>query len=220
MKRSLDDFFNKPKPEKKQKIDTGTEVTSHSTHSKYPFPIADLPFDLSQGLTGRSPKEIKNDEYGLDLLYYEPFITAPESQLFFEHLLTSLPFYHVKYSARGMQINTPRYTTVFGIDETADFGPDDQIFSKSKTIIPYSKFPRPPRPIPKALKDLKFLVESATGETFNFCLVNLYKDGKHSISYHSDDEKFLGPDPTIASLSFGATRDFLMKPKVSNDPKG
>jgi hypothetical protein len=43
--------------------------------------------------------------------------------------------------------------------------------------------------------------------------VNYYADGKDSISYHSDDERFLGPEPAIASFSFGAKRDFLMKHK-------
>jgi alkylated DNA repair dioxygenase AlkB len=43
--------------------------------------------------------------------------------------------------------------------------------------------------------------------------VNYYASGSDSISYHSDDERFLGPDPAIASFSLGARRDFLMKHK-------
>jgi hypothetical protein len=43
--------------------------------------------------------------------------------------------------------------------------------------------------------------------------VNYYADGQDSISYHSDDERFLGADPAIASFSLGAKRDFLMKHK-------
>lgn len=52
-----------------------------------------------------------------------------------------------------------------------------------------------------------------TCSTYNFCLVNYYATGADSISYHSDDERFLGPNPSIASLSLGAKRDFLMKHK-------
>lgn len=44
-------------------------------------------------------------------------------------------------------------------------------------------------------------------------LVNYYASGDDSISYHSDDERFLGPLPNIASLTLGARRDFLMKHK-------
>jgi len=44
-------------------------------------------------------------------------------------------------------------------------------------------------------------------------LVNYYANGADSISYHSDDERFLGPLPAIASFSLGSRRDFLMKHK-------
>jgi alkylated DNA repair dioxygenase AlkB len=70
-----------------------------------------------------------------------------------------------------------------------------------------------PRPIPKCLDELRISTEAATGCHFNFCLVNYYASGSDSISYHSDDERFLGPNPAIASFSLGAKRDFLMKHK-------
>ncbi|OXN15733.1 hypothetical protein CDV57_09413, partial [Aspergillus fumigatus] len=59
-------------------------------------------------------------------------------------------------------------------------------------------------------------IEAAThGAVYNFCLVNYYASGDDSIAYHSDDERFLGPNPCIASLSLGAKRDFLMKHKTA-----
>jgi alkylated DNA repair dioxygenase AlkB len=70
-----------------------------------------------------------------------------------------------------------------------------------------------PRPIPKCLDDMRISTEAATGCKFNFCLVNYYASGSDSISYHSDDERFLGPEPAIASFSLGSKRDFLMKHK-------
>lgn len=78
-----------------------------------------------------------------------------------------------------------------------------------------SKYDRPPRPIPRALDELRRAVEHATGTpvSFTHVLCNYYADGQDSISYHSDDERFLGARPTIASLSLGASRDFLMKHK-------
>lgn len=54
-------------------------------------------------------------------------------------------------------------------------------------------------------------MEEVTGETYNFTLVNYYADGNDSISYHSDSESFLGPDPCIASLSLGSSRDFMLR---------
>lgn len=76
----------------------------------------------------------------------------------------------------------------------------------------------PPRPIPRCLDQLRQSTEAATGCKFNFCLVNYYASGTDSISFHSDDERFLGPNPAIASFSLGARRDFLMKHKPPPPP--
>ena len=51
-------------------------------------------------------------------------------------------------------------------------------------------------------------------ESLNSVLLNLYRDGKDSVSWHSDDEKELGSFPTIVSLTFGATRTFKLRHKL------
>lgn len=53
-------------------------------------------------------------------------------------------------------------------------------------------YDKPPRRIPDTLQRLLNAVSEATGIGYNFVLMNFYQDGTHSISYHSDDEKFLG----------------------------
>ena len=45
----------------------------------------------------------------------------------------------------------------------------------------------------------------------NSVLVNYYRDGKDSMGWHSDDEKELGINPIIASISLGSSRKFKMK---------
>lgn len=55
---------------------------------------------------------------------------------------------------------------------------------------------------------------------FNHVLVNLYRDGSDSMGLHSDDEKELGANPWIASLSFGAARCFQIAPKRRHRQKG
>ena len=110
---------------------------------------------------------------------------------------------------------TWRWTTVYGLDETSRFDVEGNVID-AKTEKPTSEklYQRyPPRPIPQCLDELRKSTEAATGCTFNFCLVNYYASGSDSISYHSDDERFLGTDPAIASFSLGARRDFLMKHK-------
>jgi alkylated DNA repair dioxygenase AlkB len=65
----------------------------------------------------------------------------------------------------------------------------------------------------KELSDLKQIVEDLAGTKFNSCLLNLYHNGNEGVAWHSDDEKSLGKNTTIASLSFGAERKFSFKHK-------
>ncbi len=52
---------------------------------------------------------------------------------------------------------------------------------------------------------------------FNSCLLNYYPSGADGMGYHADDEKELGYQPIIASLSLGATRKFVLKHKKTQD---
>lgn len=74
-----------------------------------------------------------------------------------------------------------------------------------------------PRPAPPALAELWERVSDAAGCPFNHVLANRYRDGQDSMGMHSDDERELGPDPTVASLSLGARRRFVMKQKKGTD---
>jgi len=65
----------------------------------------------------------------------------------------------------------------------------------------------------KELLELKRLVEQITGARFNSCLPNLYHDGNEGLGWHSDDERSIGKNTPIASLSFGAERKFSFKHK-------
>lgn len=78
----------------------------------------------------------------------------------------------------------------------------------------YSGLKLKPRPFDKNLEALKTRIEEATGYNFNSCLANLYRDGKDSMGWHADDEKELGKNSVIASLSLGAVRNFQMKHKT------
>lgn len=75
----------------------------------------------------------------------------------------------------------------------------------------YSGLRNDPRPMPAAVQDIRRRLEQETGARFNSCLANLYRDGRDSMGYHSDDEPELGPRPTIASVSLGACRRFLIR---------
>lgn len=218
---------------------TGSKSDTATAHAGYAFPILDLPSSISgqleELLLSASGKSINNQPH-LDLLYFEPLIPRPTADELFKFLRSSLPFYRVKYTinryGKSFDINTPRYTTVYGLDETSRFessistsseSPQTKLLTtrivesatQSKEVPPgkYSSCIVPPRPVPPCLEMLKNLTEALTNDTYNIVLVNYYSSGQDSISYHSDDERFLGDKPTIASFSLGARRDFLMKHK-------
>lgn len=193
------------------------EVTNHQT---YPFAIPHLPPELSEALNFAPQAEgrLMRDQPDLDLLYFQPYIPKEVHRELFEFLRRELFFYRVKYMIkRGSVetlINTPRFTSVFGLDETSYLDTNGSIIdASSKKSVSRDAYRCKPRPIPQCLDFLRTLTENATGCKFNFALVNYYASGNDSISYHSDDERFLGVDPAIASFSLGATRDFLMKHK-------
>lgn len=54
-------------------------------------------------------------------------------------------------------------------------------------------------------------LRSILGGSFNSCLCNLYRDGRDSIGLHADDEPELGARPTIASVSLGSARKFVLR---------
>ena len=236
-KRSLENFFTptsqkklrltaEPPPSKVNLVDvSSTQVSSHPT---YPFPVPHFPLHIIEHLNEvpHSPGKEINDQPDLDLLYFQPYIPPTIERELFEFLRSTLFFYRVQYTIKRYgtetHINTPRFTTVFGVDTSSAFTPDGALIDSqtSKSISADRYKTCTPRPLPHCLDHLRHLTEIFTGATYNFCLVNYYANGADSISYHSDDERFLGPNPSIASFSLGAIRDFCMKHKPITPKEG
>src|SRR5215470_13515162 len=70
-----------------------------------------------------------------------------------------------------------------------------------------------PRPFTPTLDRLLARVQERSGSPFNHVLANRYRDGRDSIGLHADDEPELGDDPVVATVSVGATRRFVLKPR-------
>lgn len=66
---------------------------------------------------------------------------------------------------------------------------------------------------------IKAKLQEIAGVEFNSCLLNLYRDGSDHMGWHSDNEKLYGDDPTIGSVSFGATRRFLLRQNSDHSNK-
>ncbi len=79
----------------------------------------------------------------------------------------------------------------------------------------YSGIVNEPAPWTETLAKLRERLRHELGVDFNSCLANLYRDGTDSVGYHSDDEPELGPRPTIASISLGDRRRFMLRHRTT-----
>jgi len=89
-------------------------------------------------------------------------------------------------------------------------------FAESGQPYRWSGIDMHPEPFPVPLQVILRRLEADSGVKFNTALGNLYRTGSDAVSWHSDDETDLGPDPVIASLSLGATRRFLLRQKADH----
>jgi alkylated DNA repair dioxygenase AlkB len=86
-------------------------------------------------------------------------------------------------------------------------------YGDSEYLYTYSNTTKRALAWTKEISELKQIAEEHAGIKFNSCLLNLYHNGNEGMGWHSDDEKPLGKNNTIASLSFGAERKFSFKHK-------
>jgi alkylated DNA repair dioxygenase AlkB len=77
----------------------------------------------------------------------------------------------------------------------------------------YSGILHPARPLPREIDTLRARIEATAGEPFNTVLMNLYRSGTDSVSWHSDDDYPHGGHPAVASLSLGGARRFRIAHK-------
>ena len=140
---------------------------------------------------------IKADNLSVE--YIENFFDFDQSQLYMKHLTNDIKWKREKIRMWGREIVTKKRIAWY-----ADEG-------KSYT---YSGSTFHPDQWNELLLEIKKYVEQYIKFQFNSVLLNEYPNGKVGMGWHSDDERELGIDPIIASLSFGANRDFIFKHKT------
>lgn len=86
-----------------------------------------------------------------------------------------------------------------------------QWFGDPGQVYVWSGIEMQPLPWHPLVQFVRQAVQEATGREFNSVLLNYYRDGNDTVSWHADDEKGLGLQPLIASVSLGAERDFVMR---------
>jgi alkylated DNA repair dioxygenase AlkB len=130
--------------------------------------------------------------------YYGQVINTSDSIYFYDTLLRGIPWKNDEAVIFGKHIITARKVAWYG---------------DSNFLYAYSGTSKQALVWTTELVALKAIVEKHTGSRFNSCLLNLYHDGNEGMAWHSDDEKSLGKDSTIASVSLGAEREFRLKHK-------
>lgn len=139
-----------------------------------------------------------------EILVHFNFFREDKSNSIFTDLYKNILWKQEETLLYGKKVVLPRLTAWYG--------------DPGKTYT-YSKIKMRPNPWTPTLKYIKDQIEGICDEEFNSVLLNLYRDGSDSIAWHSDNEKELGENPTIASLSFGETRLFMLRHKFNKELK-
>jgi alkylated DNA repair dioxygenase AlkB len=130
--------------------------------------------------------------------YYGKILNSKSASQIFDLLMKNILWKNDEVNIFGKHIITKR--------KAAWYGDCDYLYTYSNTTkqaIPWTE----------ELSWLRQIIGELIGTKFNSCLLNLYHNGNEGMGWHSDDEKSLGKNNTIASLSLGAERKFLFKHK-------
>lgn len=149
-------------------------------------------------------KTILYDLPDADITLFDSFFTNQESKNLHQKLIDNIQWRQDKIKIFGKLIDQPRLTAFYG-DGTKDYS--------------YSGIVMKPNDWNDDLLFIKNRVEEVAKITFSSVLLNYYRDGKDSMGWHSDDEKELGQNPVIGSVSFGESRVFQMRHKFKKDIK-
>ena len=140
--------------------------------------------------------------YDGEVYYSDSVVDYSEANSLFIQLLNTISWECDELFIYGKQVVTKRKVAWYG-----DKGCRYSYSNSTKTPLAWTH----------QLLHLKAIVEAHTQCSFNSCLLNLYHNGDEGMAWHSDDEKELGNQPIIASLSLGAERKFVFKHKQSKE---
>ncbi|MDA9551984.1 alpha-ketoglutarate-dependent dioxygenase AlkB [Flavobacteriaceae bacterium] len=139
-----------------------------------------------------------------EVFYYPNYFTKNESMSLFQILTTETLWQQDDIKVFGKTYKQPRLTSLYG---------------SNKRPYSYSNITMHPHKFSSTLLKIKSKIEDTTNEIFTTCLLNQYRDGQDSNGWHADDEKELGQNPVIASVSFGASRMFHLKHRYDKSHK-
>lgn len=130
------------------------------------------------------------------LIYYPQFFNIEKANHYFQLLLNNSKWQQDDIKVYGKTYPQPRLTALYG---------------DSGKPYSYSNITMYPEVFTPQLSKIKEAIELESQHQFNTVLLNLYRNGQDSNGWHADNEKELGKNPIIASVSFGASRPFHFK---------
>ena len=131
-----------------------------------------------------------------ELIYIPNFYAQQKADSYLEYFKNIMPWQQDDIKIFGKTYPQPRLTALFATNEKP---------------YRYSNITMIPKPFTSELQQIKTEVDKISQHEFTTVLLNLYRNGNDSNGWHADNEKALGLNPIIASLSFGATRAFHFK---------
>ncbi len=135
-------------------------------------------------------------------VYYGTILNGDQISVHFDALLKTIDWQHEVIVMFGKELTTKRKVAFYG-DDCIEY----TYSKKTKKGLQWNH----------TLLAIKALIETYTNTTYNACLLNLYHDGNEGMGWHSDDEKEILPNSSIASLSLGAARKFSFKHKSTKE---
>jgi len=145
-----------------------------------------------------SSKEIVLTLPDADIKYYPNIFSQTEAQTFYNSILNETNWQQDDITVFGKTYAQPRLTA---------------LFANNRLPYTYSNITMHPEQFTDTLLQIKSKIELKTEVKFTTCLANLYRDGNDSNGWHADNEKELGKNPIIASVTLGAARNFNLKHK-------
>jgi alkylated DNA repair dioxygenase AlkB len=136
--------------------------------------------------------------------YYPNFLSKEKADEFFKVLNENTPWQQDKITVYGKNHQQPRLTALYG--------------NEGKPYK-YSNIIMNPHPWNATLLHLKELIEEKANNKFTTVLLNLYRNERDSNGWHADNEKELGRNPIIASISLGEERTFQLKHNTIKEAK-
>jgi len=141
---------------------------------------------------------------GAEVRYCARFVDPAIANRWMNELLEHAPWEQKDITMFGRRHPLPRLTAWYG--------------DPGKTYA-YSGITNQPHPWSGAVAEIREAVEAATSASFNSVLLNLYRSGSDTVSWHADDEVELGPAPLIASVSLGTVRRFVLRRRDDKDQR-